>query len=517
MTSTELELKLTLSQDALQRFRRRSILRRYAADRPKRRKLRSIYYDTPDFVLYRANISFRVRRDGGKWLQTVKCGTGIQHGLSNPIEVESYVHSARPDLDRISDQGLRKQLIELLSGQCLQPAFETSIWRTSRSIEVPGEGTVELALDQGEVHAGDRTNEIREIEIELKSGRPHALLSAAEAFFSQDPITVSQCSKAEQGYRLLSATPCSKTKLLKPNKGRKPVLEEQMSRGEALSEIGGAASDQILDNWQATLVLPDPEGPHQLRVGLRRLRTAIRLLVPKTQPVDLLSLAREARDLAQIVGKLRDADVLISDIYEPAAKSVFGDDGTIELSDVLIGHQENQRKLVRADLASARWSNLKLNCIFFEQAVERSIGLAGAEENGSIVSIGRCALKKCWRRVRKQGRRLENLSIHERHEMRKDLKSLRYATEFFLPLYASGQTREFLKQLKRLQDVFGYLNDVAMAEQLSGIVEVASPGRADLQRSVKRLRDWHEARAEDAWHDAQQRWRNLADTPRFWR
>ncbi len=517
MRNTELELKLSLSKDELERFRRRPILRELAIDRPKRRKLRSIYFDTPDLRLHRAKMSLRVRKKGRRWLQTVKCKTQIQHGLSNPIEVENYVKRAEPDLERIGDEALKQQLIDLISDQPLRPAFETSIWRTTRNVEFPGAGTIELALDRGEIHAGGKTKDICEVELELKTGRPQALLRAAKALFAEDTITVSRQSKAERGYTLLNGAVRRNIRSPRPHKGRKPVLHARMSSPEALCEVGRAASDQILDNWRAVLATSDPEGAHQLRIGLRRLRTASRVLKSANLDTDMMRLAREARDMARIVGQLRDADVLLSDIYAPAAKEIFGKNCETPLRDVLKGHRERERISVRASLAGAQWSSLKLNCIFFEHAIARSTGSMSEIQGREIVSIARRALKKCWRRVRKWGCRLDKLSFHERHEMRKDLKSLRYATEFFLPLYSPKEAREFLKQLKRLQDVFGYLNDVAMAEQLSAIVDSAYPDRADLQQCVKTIHHWHQSRADLAWNDAQRRWKKLADTPRFWR
>jgi hypothetical protein len=68
--------------------------------------------------------------------------------------------------------------------------------------------------------------------------------------------------------------------------------------------------------------------------------------------------------------------------------------------------------------------------------------------------------------VLKYGKRLEELSVPERHEMRKAMKKMRYGIEFFGSLYPKDAVKPFLKRMKKLQDIFGYLNDVAMAETL---------------------------------------------------
>ena len=94
-----------------------------------------------------------------------------------------------------------------------------------------------------------------------------------------------------------------------------------MNVSEALREIGRAAASQILTRLDGTLSHTDPEMPHQLRVGLRRLRTALRVLAPLSATTDMRILARDAQKFGRITGRLRDADVLIDDIFEPAARS----------------------------------------------------------------------------------------------------------------------------------------------------------------------------------------------------
>jgi len=359
------------------------------------------------------------------------------------------------------------------------------------------------------------------VELELKSGEAQALLKAAETLFAQDTFSVSKQSKAQQGYAVLIRANDDHIHSARPQSGRKPTLDARMSGAQALCRIGRAASDQILENWDAVQMSLDAEGPHQLRIGLRRLRTALKGLKPVMADSDLSWLSRDGRNLGRVVGCLRDADVLLEDIVAPAARGINGGLNHSGLCDVLIEHRERQRWIVRQSLSSPRWSRLRLNCILFEETVvSSSSSLDGAAKYGDIFPLAQQALKKCWKRVRQWGRRLEKLSLAERHEMRKALKSLRYMTEFFLPLYAPAgspsHARTFLKQLKKLQNVFGYLNDVALAEQMTGIVAKLRPDRPDLLQAVKSVQDWHVQRADRAWDDAQRRWQDLLGAPRFW-
>ena len=87
--------------------------------------------------------------------------------------------------------------------------------------------------------------------------------------------------------------------------------------------------------------------------------------------------------------------------------------------------------------------------------------------------------------------------------------------EFFLPIYPAKAGRRSLKKLKGLQDIFGYLNDVAMAKQLKDLF-LEHAADCDLQRAIGYVLGWHEARANEAWTVARGRWQRLESAPQFW-
>ena len=516
MPRTETELKLSLSKKALDRFRRRSSLPKHTVGKPETRKLTSVYFDTPDLKLYKSDISLRVRKNGKKRILTVKFGSRMKNGLSKRREFEREVKKKEPNLSQIKDKSLRQTLNKLIKGDPLEPVFETIIWRTIRKIDVPGSGVVELALDHGEIRSGDKRCSIQEVEIEQKSGSPKALLKAAKTFFSDDPIIVSQQSKSEQGYGLyLGNTDCALLPV-EPVKGVVPVLATSMSVEEALCEVGQRSSEQILSNWQSVLTTEDPDGTHQMRIGLRRFRTALKVFKPAVRKTHTKLLRNQARDLARIVGRLRDADVLLLDIYAQAEKDLFKNKKGAGLAEVLKNNIERERRHVQAELRDSQWTEFKLDCILFDTAVANTRKKKRKTDTTDLLSLGQNSLEECWDAVAHSGRRIEKLSITERHEMRKDLKALRYATEYFHPLYNSDQSREFLKLLKQLQEIFGYLNDVELAKSLPEIVEKHAPRNKDLLKDANKVIAWHETHADEAWNKAKRRWKRLAQIPKFW-
>ena len=109
----------------------------------------------------------------------------------------------------------------------------------------------------------------------------------------------------------------------------------------------------------------------------------------------------------------------------------------------------------------------------------------------------------------------QRLNEQQRHEVRKALKILRYQAEFFAPLFERRDTHRFIEQLKRLQDIFGYLNDVRMAPMLIEVQKRRDAG-SDAARAAAYTVGRHEAEAAHIWHQAPEAWKDLKRSPLFW-
>ncbi|UUZ67660.1 CYTH domain-containing protein [Polaromonas sp. P2-4] len=120
----EIELKLRLPPSALAALRADPLL---AKLRTTRKQLDNIYFDTPQRTLELARIGLRLRRDGRRWLQTVKGGGNSNAGLHQREEIEFAV--AGPALEWLPLAGTSfEPVLKPLKAQ-LAPQFRTHFAR----------------------------------------------------------------------------------------------------------------------------------------------------------------------------------------------------------------------------------------------------------------------------------------------------------------------------------------------------------------------------------------------------
>jgi CHAD domain-containing protein len=83
-----------------------------------------------------------------------------------------------------------------------------------------------------------------------------------------------------------------------------------------------------------------------------------------------------------------------------------------------------------------------------------------------VAGFARTVLDTASKRVSKRGRHIDILAPRELHRLRIAVKKLRYAGDFFAPLYPRKRAKPYLARLAELQQVLGIINDMAIAPQL---------------------------------------------------
>lgn len=450
----------------------------------------SIYFDTPDEDLRSKGYALRIRRKGDRHIQTVKAEGRAAAGLFVRPEWECDVAGGTPQLDATSGPLTEIFAPEILAK--LAPRFET---RVTRTIFLPvSEGAeIELAVDVGEVVAGRHRAPLCEVELELKSGPPHALFDLARRLDDHAPLRLGVRSKSERGYTLAAGDKAKATKA-------EPVyLDPEGDAREAFAAIAHACIRQFRLN-EGLVMAGEAAGPvHQARVGLRRLRSAFSLFKPLLAGDGRAEILRlELKWLAAELGEVRNLDVLIPRMAEPVRAQLEAARGRA------LDH-------ARAVLGSARTRLLMIDLAEWLALGDWRLAPADPALAARLApDFAADVLEKHRKRIKKRGKHLAALDDEQRHHVRIEGKKLRYAAEFFGALYprkkAQRRRETFLVAIEKLQDLLGELNDLVTGPEVLAALGIEDTLPTPGKHAYRKMLD----RAEDALD-------TLIDAKRFWR
>lgn len=515
---SDIELKFVVSEDASRTVWQRARLLGYCERTPKGRSLRSVYFDTKDNALHKAGISLRVRRSGRQWIQSVKRRSTSKGEFSRWQEVENPVAGEAIALDAIADEGLRREIVGRMRGGPLVAVCETRIRRTAGEIR-SGNGTrAEMAVDTGEIAAGERVAGLHEVEIELIEGNADDLFQLAKALFPSGGLRFSRHSKGSRGRMLASEGHIEPP--LDPRGAEAVGLLKSETVERAARDILRECRQQIATNIRVASEMDDPEGPHQLRVGLRRMRSALSVFGSVLPGAEASRLGTEAQWLGAEVGRLRDFDAVIADVVRPEAERFSEEAGFAPLLEALEAEAGRRRDSLRETLRSERVQTFAFDLVRFIETRDRPAGLDIRRPERLAMPLPEFtgkALDKRWRKARRRCRRIGELTVEERHELRKELKKLRYLTEFFSPLYPKRRVSPFLKRLRELQLLFGEFNDAQVAKRvLDELLPVRPEKPAMVERAAGCAIGASQTRAALDWSRAARLGDALGKTRPFW-
>jgi len=497
----ETELKFQVPAHA-----RTGLRRALATASARTLRLQAVYADTADDRLAAAGLALRLRREGRIWVQTLKGrGDGLMARPEHEVRLPAQPGTPRLDLARHAGTPAGELLATLLAdGAALQPRYCTDVRRLLRRVRSGG-ATVEVALDEGRIVAGERWLPVCEIEFELVAGPPAAMQALAERWALRHCLWLDVRTKSERGHRLargLERVPAIKSQPA-------PPLDKGATPAQAFAAMLVAALGQALPN-AAELAAGDggPEHLHQLRVGLRRLRTALRLFA--TWGADTAAAAaieKALREPFARLGAARDADVLAAWLLPSLAAA---------------GAPTLQLPAPAAATDSAE----VLRDPRFTQLMLRTMRLAGAAPAAEIVpslpgvvkpaipmlgAEARAVLRRAWRRVQADAATFAGAETLAQHRTRKRLKRLRYATEFLRPVLPAKAATRALAAMRDALDALGAYTDVLVAEQtLSAPAGGDSPG-------AWFARGWLAAERERRLAAATKSLQRWAESPRAWR
>lgn len=460
-TPTETELKLQVPPESVARLRAHPLLKR-AVCHPARR-LRTVYFDTPALALRDAGISLRVRRAGSEWMQTVKGSGSVQGGLHSRPEQEAALAGPVPDLSLISDPMLGAAFTPDEIRRAIQPCFTTDFRRTTWLVEPAPAVIIEVSLDRGAVRGGGRLAPLCELELELKLGPVWRLYELALALLEAVPAQLENRSKAERGYALVSGAVDLAVK------SRAAAVRPGMTVEDAFTAVAWTSLDQVIGNARGVIEGRDPEFLHQMRVGVRRLRSAFRLFSAMLPEPSMQTHADAFHWLGGALGPARDWDVFLDETFPPIRAAFAGHAPLAVFERACRRRRSAAGRSARRAVASHRHQRMVLAFAGWLALQGWREGLAAAYQTALLRGVESFAAEELQRRhdrVRRRGRKLSELSAQDLHRLRIAIKQLRYATDFFASLYEPEAARELLTRLSRLQDVLGRINDAATVEHL---------------------------------------------------
>jgi triphosphatase len=435
----EIELKFACGPEDLA-----AVLASAPAGADETRELISVYFDTPDLVLQKAGASLRVREHKGLRVQTLKRGQGLVRE-----EHEAPIEGLAPD------PALAPLPSMLPEGATLRPAFNVRVSRRQRTFRYR-DAEIELALDQGEVSGGDRKSPICEVELELKSGPPAALYALARELSAATPLYLAFDSKAARGQALVAGGQTAR-------KSGKVAFDATATVAEAFQAIARVALAQIAGNAAALRADPGPEAVHQLRVGARRLRSALSTFKPVLDGEGLETVKADLKWLGHACDTARNLDVFAEETLGIAERAGEPTLGLEALRKAVDAARRTAWTATAETAASERFRALMIDAAAW---IETGDWRDGPGAGGDIAPFARHALKRRLKALGKRGRSVRSGDDAARHHLRIEAKKLRYAAEGLAGLYGDKRVGRYLRHLKDLQEHLGALNDLAAAEPL---------------------------------------------------
>lgn len=418
-------------------------------------RLEARYFDTADHGLARHGIALRLRSENGLWVQTLKAAG--PHGVArweHNASIDPHDKAAlAPDIDRHRGSPAHEALaacLEALRGQgqstALTEVYQTAVDRRTRCLEVDG-SVIELAFDVGAVAAGEARTPLCELEFELKSGAVPALFAAALSWVGRHGLFLDTVSKSERGHLLATGRAQAA-----PAAAQAPRVASSMDAPAFARAVVSACLCQVLPNACAAATgNAGAEHIHLLRVGLKRLRVALREMAEFSTGLDpswQAPLAAAFRGL----GKHRDPVVIEETLWSelpaqaPRVHRPAPDNATSTVA-----------ALVRAQ--GFQWAQLQALAF----AIDAVPG-AGAGFDGAPLEAVSDRLDTLLRRQRRDAKRFERLAPEQQHQVRKRLKRLRYLAEFIAPLFRARKgAKKYIGALKTAQAALGQYTDACVA------------------------------------------------------
>ena len=504
---TELELKFTGAPGAVAALPSSDFFAMAAPDGGVWERLSSTYYDTPEGALATLGISLRMREEGADLVQAVKLRAG---SALRRLEFEQQLECI-PDFPlRTGDEAVDGPI----SGcnDRLAPIARTVVDRWAAIITHKG-ATIELAVDLGRAESFDETGRafaapLAEVELELIAGERRGLFAFARLLADNTSLRLASGTKLDAALALS-----------KPDgriaKSPKLALDNQMSAADALAMALASAAERMAFVQPYITDLRKPDGIHQMRVALRRLRAIERAFRPYLKTNEISHLVMQAKGFAKTLGAARDWDVFLEETLSDICAHSDAGAGMR----VLKANAEKARAQCWADAVAVIESRAFTQ--FLLDVSEAGIISHWRKKirrpmSSALADFAPEALDRALKKVVKTAAKVAGSDhLADRHPLRIALKKLRYPVQMFGVLYPKEARRDYMTTLSSLQDAFGVVNDAVATQRLADIA--ASDGGETVMRAAGFVSGYKAAAARAAATAIDARWSAFEKSTPFWR
>jgi CHAD domain-containing protein len=375
-------------------------------------------------------------------------------------------------------------------------------------VDTPG---LLVSLLEGELRAITATSPVCRLELSGPEAGARALAWAAELRLSVPPDSL-----AAEAYRLArpGALP---VRPLGP-----PALAPSLDVDAGFAFVAAHLAGVLLHHVPGALAEAGPEPVHQMRVAVRRLRSAILLFRRAVSCPALDSVTAQLKGLGRELGPARDWDVFTLGTGAKVA-ACFPDDDAVR---ALLGASERRRKAgytaLRRHLGSPAFRALGIALADLSVSrpwrTEVPDDPASAErratlQRAALTDYAARALSKRLAPVIAPGADLSALPPEALHDIRLHTKRLRYAAEFFSPLFPGRETRRFLRRMSAVQERLGHLNDATVAAALMADLPRGGASRA---YAIGVVRGFVAARTAGGRRKMERTWNRFLKLEPFW-
>lgn len=505
MMANEFELKLTMDKQYASRLSHQAVILNKSTCKPISHKLADLYFDSPDLKLMEAGVKLHLSHTSSGWIQSIQLSGSSHIGLHQYLEWNAPIAGNHPDFTKIYEPILVKVFPNKNLRKSITPMFKTEIQRKTWHLAFNNGDQVEVAFDLGRLIAHENEEVISEVSLKLKSGHVGRLFDLALELQDAIPLNLENLTLAQRGYAYYRHSPPQVIKAQLPN------LTRKMNANIAFKEIVWECIHQLQLNQNVVLHTSDIEGVHQMRIALRRLRSAFslfKLILGHKKCAFILS---ELKWLSNILGKARDIDVLLTQTIPAISKQLKHHPGLLTLQQLALKRQAKVYGFTREALLSWRYHCLLLTvCSWLENEQWKQ-----SKKHYQLPSVATRTLNKFHKQLLRHNGSLTEMSAEDRHATRIASKRLRYAAEFFMSLYPVKDCARFIKILTQVQECLGQINDITVAERL---LDELNSSQSDTQ-SIEAIQLFKQGNAGAAVQNIAKInpiWKQLTSTRPFW-